>query len=370
MSSARRPCRNGAVRRPVRAWVAGVATGALALTLALGAPAQAAVRHTGAGPRPITGTIVDLGFDFLTVQTPGRHVGIIDRLTAAATEITAEDTPYVWGGGHGQAGVASVGVPGPGYNGRRTGFDCSGVVAAVLVRAGLWPAGTSVPGDYGIITELAARHLIAPGVGAGPAAVTLYDHPGHHIFMNIDGRFFGTEDGIAGVGVFGVGDARGGAGWLDDGAPDAGSRQFQAYHFLPSVLAASTREGIDETFTLPADGLFAATERNVGISLGHLFTANLLEGEQVRVSYVPDLTGKLRVASVAVIRGGPPLAPVATNPPATTPTPTTPTPTTPTTTTPTTTTPTTTTPTTTTTTTATTTTTPTTTTTATATPSG
>ena len=37
--------------------------------------------------------------------------------------------------------------------------------------------------------------MIAPGVGKGPLEVTLWDHPTVHIFMNIDGRFFGTSDG-------------------------------------------------------------------------------------------------------------------------------------------------------------------------------
>ena len=45
--------------------------------------------------------------------------------------------------------------------------------------------------------------------------MTLYDDPGVHIFMDIDGHFFGTSDGGGG------GNPAGGAGWLDDGAPDA-----------------------------------------------------------------------------------------------------------------------------------------------------
>jgi hypothetical protein len=76
--------------------------------------------------------------------------------------------------------------------------------------------------------------------------VTLYDHPGVHIFMNIDGRFFGTSDGAGG------GNPNGGAGWLDDGAPDASRRAYRAYHFVPSVLRSSTTAGHIVSFQLAA----------------------------------------------------------------------------------------------------------------------
>ena len=58
--------------------------------------------------------------------------------------------------------------------------------------------------------------------------------PAGHIFMNIDGRFFGTSDGAGG------GSAKGGAGWLDDGAPDSLRPAFRQYHFRPWVLHDST----------------------------------------------------------------------------------------------------------------------------------
>ncbi len=81
---------------------------------------------------------------------------MLNALTTAADRSTAADYPYVWGGGHGQAGIASVGMKGPGYNGKRRGFDCSGAVAAVLVAGGLWPAGHSVPNDAGLIRSSCA----------------------------------------------------------------------------------------------------------------------------------------------------------------------------------------------------------------------
>ena len=55
--------------------------------------------------------------------------------------------------------------------------------------------GSGVPNDAGVISYLRQRGEIAPGAGDGPQEVTLYDDPDVHIFMNINGRFFGTSDG-------------------------------------------------------------------------------------------------------------------------------------------------------------------------------
>jgi hypothetical protein len=191
----------------------------------------------------ISGQVVGVNGDTFTVLTAGRRMGVINAMVAAADVVAKGDYPYVWGGGHAHAGVASVGIPGPGHNGKRRGFDCSGAVAAVLAGAGLWPAGGSVPNDAWVIRQLLSAHLIARGPGRAPVEVTLYDRPGVHIFMNIDGRFFGTSDGGGG------GNPRGGAGWLYDGAWDATNRAFKQYHILPGVLRDRTTYGHDFTFT-------------------------------------------------------------------------------------------------------------------------
>lgn len=209
----------------------------------------------------VTGLLTSAGTYSFTIQTPGRPTGVLNAMARAATRITAQDYPYVWGGGHGQAGIASVGERGPGFNGRRRGYDCSGAVAAVLVAGGLWPAGAGVPNDAGVIRYLRQRHEILPGAGNGPREVTLYDRPGVHIFMNIDGRFFGTSDGGGG------GDRRGGPGWLDDGAWDAHSRAFRRYHFVPGLLGAKTNAGYTLAFQfgpgVSVDGLPAGTRVRV-----------------------------------------------------------------------------------------------------------
>jgi hypothetical protein len=193
----------------------------------------------------VSGSVTSLDAGQLTIQTPGRAVGVLNAMATAATRIEAQNLPYVWGGGHGEAGVASKGAKGgPGFNGRRIGYDCSGAVAAVLVAGGLWPEGQGVPNDSGVIRYLLRSGLIAPGAGTGPTEVTLYDDPGVHIFMNIDGRFWGTSDGAGG------GDAKGGPGWLDDGAWDVTNNKFRRYHFVASILKAKTTAGYSLTFDL------------------------------------------------------------------------------------------------------------------------
>ena len=226
----------------------------------------------------VTGTIINVGWSSFTIQTPGRRIGIVAALTRTANTITRQDYPYVYGGGHEQAGVASVGIPGPGYNGRRVGYDCSGSVGAVLAGAGLWPPGSGVPADDGIISQLRSEHLIARGVGVGPVEVTLYDNPGVHIFMNVDGRFFGTSDG-GGRG----GNSRGGAGWLDDGAPDASSPAYKPYHLVGSVLRGSTSTGHIVTFQA---GRLRSGTRGLHI------------GDKVQVGYQETRSGKMMATAV------------------------------------------------------------------------
>jgi hypothetical protein len=168
--------------------------------------------------------------------------------------------------------MPSIGERGPGFNGHRIGYDCSGAVAAVLAGAGLWAAGSPVPNDAGVIRQLLAEGLIARGPGHPPNEVTLYDRPGVHIFMNIDGRYFGTSDGGAGA------NSRGGAGWLDDGAPDASSRKFKRYHVLPYVLKDRTSYGHSYTFALaPFSPILYGAE----------------VGDPVTVSYAGTATGAM-----------------------------------------------------------------------------
>ena len=199
-------------------------------------------------------------------------MSVVNALTNAANVVTAGDFPYVYGGGHAEAGIASIGIKGPGYNGRRIGFDCSGSVAAVLAEAGVWQPTSGVPNDAGIIAQLLREHLIARGAGHGSTEVTLYDDPGVHIFMDIDGRFFGTSDGGGG------GDPAGGAGWLDDGASDATSRVYKRYHLLLPVLRQPTT--FERILTFQTGG-------KASIIHGLEF------GTDVHVSYTQTPTGRM-----------------------------------------------------------------------------
>lgn len=217
----------------------------VSLCALLGVLVMPSVALAGPAGGHASGTLIGVSGRTFAIAAAGGRMSVVAALTAAADGVSAGDFPYVYGGGHSGAGIASIGTKGPGYNGRRIGFDCSGSVAAVLSEAGLWPVAGGVPNDAGVITELRHAHLIARGVGRGAGEVTLYDDAGVHIFMNIDGHFFGTSDGAGG------GNPNGGAGWLDDGAPDATSRRYKAYHLLAGVLQGQTTLERIFTFTAP-----------------------------------------------------------------------------------------------------------------------
>ena len=248
-----------------------------ALVCALAVPYAAAAQSASSTPGQASGTVTALGGSWLTIQTAGRRTGVVNALVASANAVTQGDYPYVWGGGHPEAGVASAVAGAKGHKAKVVGFDCSGSVAAVLAGAGLWPAGGPVPNDAGVITELLQQKLIARGPGQGPVGVTLYDHPGVHIFMNIDGRFFGTSDGGGGA------SAKGGPGWLDDGAPDASSRAFREYHILASVLKDSTTYGHTITFQAGTETLFEGAT----------------VGDKVAVTYGQGASGTLVASALA-----------------------------------------------------------------------
>jgi Domain of unknown function (DUF5666) len=252
---------------------------ALVLPAAAGAAQPHAAPHTQPSQHRASGTIVSVDWAGFTIRSGGRRMSVTGALTQAADAVTAGDYAYVYGGGHAEAGTASIGIKGPGYNGRRRGYDCSGSVAAVLSGAGVWPAGSPVPNDAGIIAQLRQEKLIARGVGTGPDEVTLYDHPGVHIFMNIDGRFFGTSDGGAGNPL----QRNGGAGWLNDGAPDASSRAYKPYHLNLSVLTQTVTYGPNLTFETGADPNLIT-----GFSVG----------DNVHVSYTTNRAGAVTLGTV------------------------------------------------------------------------
>jgi hypothetical protein len=204
---------------------------------------------------------VSTGSSALTIRTASHRMGVTAALTSSADRLAAGDYPYVWGGGHAAAGAPDVGVTGgPGHNGRRLGYDCSGAVAAVLAGAGLWTAGTRVPNDARIVSRLRHARLIVAGPGHGPGAVTLWDRRGTHIFMQLRDRFFGTSDGGAGA----ADNPNGGAGWLDDGASDTHQRAFRAFHFVAGALRGSVLTGPTLTVGLRSE----VADSGLGLAAG------------------------------------------------------------------------------------------------------
>jgi hypothetical protein len=219
----------------------------------------------GSATHVVRGTIISLDPSELTVQAAGPRIGVIGALSRAADTVAAGDYPYVWGGGHALAGVADTGMRGgPGANGRRVGFDCSGSIAAVLAGAGLWVPGTGVPSDAGVIAELRQAHLIARGAGHGSRSVTLWDDRGVHIFMQIGIRYFGTSDG----GAPSPENPDGGAGWLDDGAPDTQDHHYRPWHLVPAAVDRRVNAGRVVTVALRGGLVTATGELGIGSRVG------------------------------------------------------------------------------------------------------
>jgi hypothetical protein len=248
------------------------------LVLCSSAVAAPPAPATGPTETHASGTVIGVARGSFAIESDGGRMSVVNALNNAANLVTGGDFPYVYGGGHAQAGIASIGIKGPGYNGRRIGFDCSGSVAAVLAGAGVWEPTSGVPNDAGIIAQLLSEHLIARGAGRGASEVTLYDDPGVHIFMNVDGRFFGTSDGGGG------GNPAGGAGWLEDGAPDATSHHYKRYHLRLSMIGEQTTFERILTFQ----------------TTGHPTVAHGLElGTDVRVGYTQTPNGRMTAQGIS-----------------------------------------------------------------------
>src|SRR3954468_1829679 len=103
---------------------------------------------------------------------------MISAMVSEANYIDGKHYAYRWGGGH-------ANFSGP--------YDCSGAVSAVLHAAGLL-SHPMVSGDF--------AHWGAPGAGA----VTIYANASH-VYMSINGKYFGTSSANPG----------GGAGWFKGG---------------------------------------------------------------------------------------------------------------------------------------------------------
>ena len=102
---------------------------------------------------------------------------MIGAMIAAANRIDRARYPYRWGGGH------NASFSGP--------YDCSGAVSAVLRAAGL------------LNRPMVSGEFMRWG-RPGPGAVTIYANAGH-MYMSINGRFFGTSRA----------NPAGGAGWFN-----------------------------------------------------------------------------------------------------------------------------------------------------------
>lgn len=239
----------------------------------VGAPIASSVSPTTANPLT---TQAGSAPGTSTTGAAGGQTTVINAMISAAATIANKDYPYAFGGGHPQAGTPSQGPATESGGPSVLGYDCSGSVAAVLSAAGLWTQGSSVPRDDGIISQLLSQNIIAPGPGSGTPECTLYDNPSVHIFMRLDGKFWGTSDGQNGN----HSQPNGGAGWLNDSHPDASSSSFNQYHILPSILSrATTYQGPTGSGTAPpatgASATGTSTSSILSQSSAEAFTAEI-----------------------------------------------------------------------------------------------
>ena len=111
--------------------------------------------------------------------------------------------------------------------------------------------------------------------------MTLWDDPGVHIFAQLGITFFGTSDGGAPSPL----NPSGGAGWLDDGAPDTHRHQYHPWHFVASALRGAVSYGPTLTVELPTNAeniAWTPGERKLEI------TDILDEGKDMRVAVSED----------------------------------------------------------------------------------
>lgn len=186
---------------------------------------------TGTGVNNITNQPGALGPP--TTVTNGGNTTVIDAITSSAATINNANFPYVWGGGH-----AHAGTPDTGTGGSKIGYDCSGSVAAVLSGAGVVTPGQSIGRDDSLVATLVQQGFLQPGGGTGSPEVSIFDNPGQHIFMRINGQYFGTADATGHL----PGTSLQGAGWIANGSPGT----FNQYHVPPAILSKST------TYQLPS----------------------------------------------------------------------------------------------------------------------
>jgi hypothetical protein len=236
--------------------------------------APGAASASAAAASTITGTIVAVHQGDFILRTAGSAGGRLNAMISYATRLEAKNYPYVFGGGHVVVGSASE-VHG------KTGFDCSGVVAAVLAAGGLWPKRASVPGDAGVIQQLAARKLIASGAASGPYQVALFDDPGRDIVMKIGGRLYSTGNG-----------SRGGGGWFDGGTVTIPG-VYKQYHVLPSALGERSSDSDALTFSFGP----GASQRTIA--------TEVTVGATVQVSYAEADSSTIRAESITSVGGTP-----------------------------------------------------------------
>jgi hypothetical protein len=176
----------------------------------------------------------------------GDNTTVINAILNAANAIDSKHYPYAWGGGHRQIGVASSGGNDDGGSGPvDIGFDCSGSVSAVMGAAQLMTTPSAAIGFPSCLGSAATTGKDT----SNSNSVNIY-YCSTHVFMEINGRYWGTTAGGAQA------DAKGGPGWLSGPAPYATDPTYSVVHIKSATLSSTCKYslGIQGGSTLDSAG--------------------------------------------------------------------------------------------------------------------
>jgi hypothetical protein len=162
----------------------------------------------------------------------------IARMLAEATRLTDANDGYLYGGGHTTLGVATNGC-----------FDCSGSVSAVLGAGGFL---TSPQSSESIIQALGKSVL--PGKGSGTPECTIWCDPHTHVFMSLNGQYFGTSVGGTNAQDTRVNGTDAGPSFYVRGTPAPNTTQsgFKPYHIPTTLLTTPTASVSGTPATAPS----------------------------------------------------------------------------------------------------------------------
>lgn len=206
---------------------------------------------------PIPEFIATGGGNQVTNASDPKSGSLMSAIINSADSISAANFPYVWGGGHTSIGVPDKGdVGADGNTGAFIGYDCSGSVSAVLGAAGLLQSPESTQG----MIQALGKYAVA-GRGSGNPEVTIWINPATHVFLEINGQYWGTSIGMGASPNHTNGrenNASSGPTWWKKGSSAPDTSSFTPYHIPRTYLATPTTSSatVKNATTAPPETMY------------------------------------------------------------------------------------------------------------------